>query len=83
MQQVHARDARVAFGGLEQAAQHTEGGGFARAVRAQQAVDFAGVHFEVDVIRGDEGAEAFGEAAAGDERFARVVRRSMATAGGD
>ena len=51
----------LAGGRFEQAAEHLDGGGFARAVRAEQSVDFAVSHLEVDVLDGGEIAEALGE----------------------
>ncbi len=52
------RDACLAAGGAQQAAQHAEDGRFAGAVRPQQAEDLAPAHREADVVHGGEGAEA-------------------------
>ena len=55
---VQPADRRAARSGLQQAAQHANGGGFARAVRAQESEDFAAADVEIDMIHGDEIAEA-------------------------
>ena len=52
--------------GIEQAAQHLDGGGFARAVGAEQAVDFAVLHFHVEVSDRGERSELLGEIAGAD-----------------
>ena len=43
--------------GRQQAAQHADGGGFARAVGSQEAEDFALGHLQRDVVHGHERAE--------------------------
>ena len=52
---------RAAFGGIQKAGQHFHGGGFAAAVAAQKAEDFAFGNGEADMVHGGEAAEAFGE----------------------
>ena len=48
-----AEHARFAAGGIEQAGEHLERGGFARAVRAEEADEFAGFDLEADVVHRD------------------------------
>ena len=45
-------DAGIAFGGREQAGEHGDGRALARAVRAEQAEDFALLHGETDAFDG-------------------------------
>ncbi|KAG0767052.1 hypothetical protein G6F22_017715 [Rhizopus arrhizus] len=47
---------------LQQAAQHGDGGRLARAVRAEEAVDLAARHGQVDIVHGQQIAEAPGQA---------------------
>ncbi|KAG1592198.1 hypothetical protein G6F46_014533 [Rhizopus delemar] len=47
---------------LQQAAQHADGGRLARAVRAEEAVDLAARHGQVDIVHGQQIAEAPGQA---------------------
>jgi len=65
-----------ALGGIEQSAQHADGRRLAGTVRAQEAVDLGARDVEVDVIDGDELAEAAREPASGDRRR---VRRFVGT----
>ena len=48
---------RLAFTGFEQAGQHLHGRGFAAAVGAEEAEDFAAPDFEADIVDGCEAAE--------------------------
>jgi hypothetical protein len=48
-----AEHARVAIGGIQQAGEHLECGGFARAVRAEKADEFAGLDLEADIVHRD------------------------------
>ena len=52
---------RAAFAGRQQAGQHLHGGGFAAAVGADETEDLAPADAEIDVVNGDEIAEAHGE----------------------
>ena len=63
--QLHA-----AAGGREQAAEHLDGGGLARAIRAQQAVDLAVPHLGGDVLHSRKRAEMFGEIGSADGNLA-------------
>ena len=56
---VQAADGRASGSWLQQTAQHPDGGGFARAVGAEEAEDLAALDVQVDMIHGDEAAEAF------------------------
>ncbi len=47
-----------AFGGIHQAAQQPQRGGFAGAVRTHQAEDFAARDFHIEMVDGDKIAEA-------------------------
>ena len=57
----HAQHVHFARSRFHQPQHHADGSGFARAVRAQEAEDFTGVDFKVDVIHGGKIAEALGE----------------------
>src|ERR1022692_34108 len=52
-----ARKLRRALGGIQQPAQHLDGGRLARAVGAQQAIHFAVAHVQIHVVYGRERAE--------------------------
>ncbi len=52
-----SRHLRAARGRLEQAAEHANGGGLARAVRSEKAEDFALSDFEIDPVDGHKIAE--------------------------
>ncbi len=52
----------LALVGLVQAVEDVHQRGLARTVLAEQGVDLAGLHDEVDVVVGDQGAEALGDA---------------------
>ncbi|GFF06678.1 hypothetical protein SM139_1808 [Stenotrophomonas maltophilia] len=47
---------------FQQAAQHADGGRLARPVRAQEAIDLATRHGQVDIVHGQQIAEAAGQA---------------------
>ena len=47
---VVARDPRRALGGRQQRGEHQDGGGLARSVGAEKAVDLARLHLEVDAV---------------------------------
>src|SRR6202034_797840 len=53
----------LAFGGMKQSGEHFDGGGFAGAIRAEIACDFAGAHREVDAVDDGGGAEPLGQIA--------------------
>ena len=57
-----AKQAGAAAAGLQEAGEHFHGGGFAAAVAAEEAEDFAFFDGEADVVHGGEVAEGFGEA---------------------
>ena len=57
-----AEEFGVATAGLQEASEHFHGGGFAAAVAAEKAEDFAFFDGEADVVHGGEVAEGFGEA---------------------
>lgn len=59
---IETGDATFAAGWFQQAAEHLEGGGFASAVRAEQAEDLAAANIKADIVGSGEIAEAFGEA---------------------
>ena len=69
---------RLARSGLEQAAQHLEGSGFAGAIGPKQAEDFTLLHFEADVVGGREFAEALGEIAARHRNVGTQLDRRQA-----
>ena len=56
------RDRRGARGRREQAAQHADRRGLARAVGAEDAEDLAGADREADVVHGDDVAKALDQA---------------------
>ena len=58
----------LALARCEQAAQHADGGGLARSVRSQEAVDLRARNREIHVVDGHELAEAPGETVSGDRR---------------
>ena len=55
--------------GREQATEHANGRGLARAVRPEETVDVRARHREVDVVDGDQLAELLGQAARADRRI--------------
>ena len=57
-----AEQAGATTAGLQEAGEHFHGGGFAAAVAAEEAEDFAFFDGEADVIHGGEVAKGFGEA---------------------
>ena len=61
LRDVDAADERGAAGRPQQAAQHADGGGLARAVGAQEAEDLARLDAEGQVVHGDEVTEAAGK----------------------
>ena len=73
---VEAEHARPARGGGEQAAEHADGGGLARAVAAQQAEHLAFPHGEAEVVDGGEGAEALDQPVDLDDVGHRPTARS-------
>jgi hypothetical protein len=58
----------LAAGGQHQAEQHPHGGRLPRAVGAEEAVDVAGPHVEVDAVHRPEPAVALDQAAGEDHR---------------
>ena len=70
---VEAEDADVAAGALADAFEDFDGGGFACAVGAEQAEDFAGADFEIDASNGLEIAVFFAESGDGDGVFAHAL----------
>ena len=60
---VEAADERLARGRPEDAAEHPDGRGLARPVRAEEAEDLAAADAEGDVVDGGEFAERLGQAA--------------------
>lgn len=75
-----AEDFDVALGGIQQAEQQFDGGGFSRAIRPEQAEHFATADVEIDIVDGarlgasPEIFEDFGEAADGDDDFGGLIR---------
>ena len=67
----------LAFGRRQQAAQHADGGGLARAVRAEEAVDVRARHGQVDVVDRDQRAEALGQPARADGESRGVGHRPL------
>jgi hypothetical protein len=59
--QVQPHHPRLATADRQQAAHHLEGGGFARAIGAEQAEDFATADTEIHMIGGDKIAKTAGE----------------------
>ena len=66
---------RTAFVRAHQPSQHVEQGGFARAIRADDADDLTGVSDEVDMVGGDQAAKALDQPFDQEQRFTRAVRR--------
>ena len=64
--EVHAEHLNAAGGGCEQAGKHLDGGGLACAVGAEEPEELAGRDAEIDVLHGNEIAEAAGEPGGGD-----------------
>jgi hypothetical protein len=75
MPQVDAGHAQLAAAGGQQAAEHAEGGGLARAVGAEQAEDLAAPHREAGAGHGGEIAEAAHEVFHFDDDFAGCACR--------
>lgn len=63
---VVAGDGDGAAGGEEEGDEHSDDGGFAGAVGSEEAVDFAALDGEIDVIDGLDGAEAADQGAGFD-----------------
>src|SRR5262249_12893429 len=61
-----AREPHLAAAGIEQPAQHLDGGRLAGAVRPEQSVDLAVSDLEAHVVHGDERPELLREAAGTD-----------------
>jgi hypothetical protein len=61
----------AAGGGPDQAEKHTDGGGLAGAVGAQEAVHLAAGDRQVDAVHGDLAAEPLGQPTAGDRGHER------------
>lgn len=78
---VLAEDADAAAAGCEQAGEHFDGGGFARAVGAEEAVEAARGDAEAELVDGAEGTEVPRQAG-GFEGDIHLRRRSL-TADGD
>src|SRR6185369_12763819 len=55
---------------LDQAAEHLDRGGLARAIGAEEAVDLAIAHLEVDILHGLEAPEALCEGPGADRHAA-------------
>ncbi|MEJ0044679.1 MAG: hypothetical protein WDM81_21760 [Rhizomicrobium sp.] len=66
---VVAEHRALAFRGAEQAAQHADGGGLARAVGAEEAPDLPRRHRDIDVVDRELGAEALGQPTHVDGEF--------------
>src|SRR5262249_54575438 len=71
---------RRALAGLEQPAQHADGGGLARAVGAEDAEDLAGADVEGDVVDRPDRPETLGQPADLDRRLVAHRRASGGTA---
>ena len=59
-------NARLARVGFEHRRQHSDRRRFARAIRAEQAEDLAGLNFEVDAVQSDYLPEPFAEVVGDD-----------------
>ena len=64
-----AQHVDLAGRGREQAAEHANGRGLARAVRPEETVDVRARHREVDAVDGDQLPELLGQAAGADRRI--------------
>ncbi len=65
---VLAQDAHRAARGCEQASEHFDGGGFARAIGAEKAVKLAGFHAQIKAVHGTQIAEAAGQSVGFDSK---------------
>lgn len=73
-----AQHAGRARGRLDQAHQHADGGGLARAVRTEEAEDAARRDGQVEAVHGElSAAVALGQAAGGDDARLRVLRDTL------
>src|ERR1700735_5432149 len=63
---------------FDQAAQHLDRRGLARAIRTQQSVDFAVVNFEAQLPHSSERAELFAQLRGSNGYLADVLRVAMA-----
>ena len=64
---IEAGHARAAFGGVHQAAKHAQGGGFAGAIGTHQAENLPTRYGEIEMVDGNDGAEAPGEIVSFDD----------------
>ena len=71
----------LAFGGIQQAAEHAQGRGLACAIRADQSEDFAAGDVQVQAIHGRQGVEPPGEVPGANDRFHQFPVRISASAG--
>src|SRR5690606_3454521 len=69
----------LALGGREQAAEHADGGRLAGAVGTEKAVDAGARHRQVDVVDGEQVAEALAQAAGADGGLGGLRRCIHAT----
>src|SRR5690606_23415 len=74
-------DALPIFGRREQAAEHADGGGLARTVGAEEAVNTGFRHGQVDVVHREQVAEALAQAAGVDGEVRVGLRRWIHGAG--
>src|SRR5690606_9154153 len=70
--QIEAGDLSFALGGLQQAAEHLECGGFAGAVGTEQTEDLAARYLESNVVGGREITETLGQAMRLDYRSSSI-----------
>ena len=64
--EIEAENFDAPGGGREQAGEHLDGGGFARAVGAEEAEELSGRDAQVDAVNGHKFAEAAAQALGGD-----------------
>jgi hypothetical protein len=57
---VFTRDTNETGIGLFEPSEHAQGGGFATAARAEQRQKLAGMHFEIDLVNGNDVAVTLG-----------------------
>ncbi len=74
---IHIQHQRLTGGRHQQAAHHLKGGGFARAVRAEQAKDLAALDGKIDLVGGGEIAKLFGERSRFNHRLFAVTLHRM------
>src|SRR5579871_118885 len=66
---------------LHQPAEQPQGGGFAGAIRADQAEDFAGHYLQIQIVHRRERAKAARQSGGMDDRFHQLPSRISASAG--